>query len=297
MIVSMTGFAVHSVPFNSTTEEHCAFEIEIKTLNSRFYEPLCKLPSILSSQEMEINQKMKQAFHRGRVYCTVRVTGFSGALEKLLFSPTRVAQYCETAEIIRQKHNLAGQLTVAECMNLPGVFGTEKESIDDATVAQFMRGVDAAIARVLESRKKEGEELMKDLQIRCTRASNAMEKIQELSLKLLIDMKEELARESAKAQAGDEAARALLSERYSQLDKADIHEEIVRFHSHMKSFLECLANGASDEKGRRLDFVLQELMRETNTVTAKCNNYEIATCAVDIKVELEKAREQVQNLV
>lgn len=297
MTVSMTGFAVVSVPLvEATTEEHCALEIEIKTLNGRFFEPQCKLPSILSAQELEITQRMKTAFQRGRVYCAIRVNGFSAGLEKLIFSPARLNHYLEVASLLRTEYGMSGSLSIAECMQLPGLFGSEKAPLDEGMLARFFAGFDEAIAAVSRSREQEGRNLALDLHERCERARHYIDLIAGLSREILVTLKEELSRESAKAQAGDEAARALLSERYAQLDKADIHEEVTRFNSHLKAFREALES-ATPEKGRRLDFILQELLRESNTITAKCTNFQITSAAVEIKVELEKAREQVQNIV
>ena len=109
-------------------------------------------------------------------------------------------------------------------------------------------------------------------------------------------VKNNIAEKIALVEKGDELAKLQLEDLYGVLNKIDVHEEITRFQSHLKSIDSLFANERR-EKGKRLDFILQELLRETNTTMAKCSNYDISSMCVDIKVELEKAREQVQNIV
>ena len=113
---------------------------------------------------------------------------------------------------------------------------------------------------------------------------------------ILMIKKKQVEQVRIEVEQGDELAKIRLEELYRMLDKIDVHEEIVRFKSHLSAF-EATVQDESVDKGRRLDFTLQELMRETNTITAKCSSSAIGSIAVDIKVELEKAREQTQNIV
>jgi len=197
---------------------------------------------------------------------------------------------------MKQDFGLSGDLSIAEMMSLPQVFATERTQLSDDAVARFLTGVDQAIAEVIVARGHEGRTLLIDLTQRLQNIVRIMAAIEVVVTKLLAAQKEEVASCQQLAQSGDEAARALLSERLNALDKMDVHEEIVRFGSHVGAVERLLADSCV-EKGRKLDFTLQELMREINTITAKCTNYEMSSYAVDIKVEIEKIREQVQNIV
>ena len=296
MITSMTGFASRTITILERDEEQCALDIEIKTFNSRFFEPSCKLPGTLSAYEMEVVQRLKASLHRGRVYCTVRINSYSALLEKLVFSPTRVEEYLATVDILRDKYKLTGELKLNEVISLPNIFATERAHLPEEAIKRFLDGIGEVIDQVVAEREQEGRNLLADLTGRFDRARELIDNIDAAIQKILARLKEQLNEERQKAQDGDEEAKAMLAEKYGALDKMDVHEEIVRFRSHLEA-----ANGhlRSDvrEKGRKFDFILQELMREINTIMAKCSNYEISAYAVDVKVELEKAREQVQNIV
>ena len=123
-----------------------------------------------------------------------------------------------------------------------------------------------------------------------------IKKITELSAKLILEQKKLVTKTALAAEAGDEQARIKLEELYASLNRMDVAEEISRFSSHLSSVADLLQIKQID-KGRRFDFILQELLRETNTIASKCANYSMSSCAVDIKVDLEKVREQVQNIV
>jgi len=295
-ISSMTGFANFSVVILEANGEQCVVDIEIKTFNSKFFEPSCKLPSALSPYEMEIVSRLKVGLVRGRVYCTMRINGQGALLEKMSFSPSRVEEYLQAGVYIQKHFGVRGELSIAEIMALPQVFSTERTALSDQSLALLLTGLDRSIEQTLIARREEGKTLLVDLLKRLSLMASAMNDIEEIMLGLLATKKEEVARTQQLAQGGDEAARALLVEYVSQLDKMDVHEEVVRFRSHLLA-IERLLNDENPEKGRKLDFTLQELMREVNTVTAKCANYAMSARAVDIKVEVEKIREQVQNIV
>ena len=296
MISSMTGFANVAVTMLENEHEQCTVDIEIKTFNSRFFEPTCKLPGALGSYEMDITSRLKAALVRGRVYVTVRITGHGALLEKMVFSPARVQEYVDAAGYIKKNFGIEGDLTVAQIMNMPQVFAAEKTALSDEAAQRFLNGVDAAIQQTLVAREREGKSLLVDLLQRLTVISGTIERIKEIVARLIIDQKAEVALQQQRAQEGDEQAKAVLSERLSALDKMDVHEEIIRFGSHMAALTRLLGD-ATVEKGRKLDFTLQEMMREINTITAKCTHYEMSSAAVDVKVEIEKIREQIQNIV
>lgn len=296
MISSMTGFANVAVTMLENEQEQCTVDIEIKTFNSRFFEPTCKLPGALGGYEMEITSRLKTALIRGRVYVTVRITGHGALLEKMVFSPARVQEYIDAAQYIKAHFGIAGDLSIAQIMNMPQVFASEKAVLSDEATARFMHGVDEAIRQTLGAREREGKNLLVDLQQRLTIIAATIERIREIVGRLIIEQKAEVALQQQKAQEGDEQAKAVLSERLSALDKMDVHEEIIRFGSHMTALTRLLGDSTL-EKGRKLDFTLQEMMREINTITAKCTHYEMSAAAVDVKVEIEKIREQIQNIV
>lgn len=292
----MTGFANHAVMLLEQENEQCVLDIEIKTFNSRFFEATCKLPAALSAQEGEVLTKLKDKLFRGRVYCTVRILGVGSLFERVTVSPLRVREYVRASEQLKEQFKFSGDLTIQDIMALPNVFTSDRTLLSDEVIMRFFEGIDAAIAMTVESREREGAFLRRDIMQRFDAMHTLIGHIEEKFSRLMATQRGELAMVKQKSHDGDIEATALLNERYVSLDKLDVHEEIVRFRAHLDAVRQ-LFSGNGVEKGRKLDFILQELMREINTIMSKSANYELSAHAVDVKVELEKVREQAQNIV
>lgn len=296
MITSMTGFANYAVVLLEQGDEQCVLDIEIKTFNSRFFEPTCKLPGVLGAYEMDVINRLKKSLVRGRVYCSVRVSGYSSLLEKQQFSSQRVTEYLQTAAILQDKFGVKGELQLHHVLAFPNLFVTERTVLSDDTIARFLKGIDTALEQVQISRRREGESLEADLRARFAKSATLIVDIEEATRQALVVQKERLSALQKRAQEGDEEAKVLVTDMYSTIDRMDVHEEVVRFNAHLSAIAGHFST-ESDEKGRKFDFILQELVREINTIMSKCSSYNISAHGVDVKVELEKAREQVQNIV
>lgn len=297
MLASMTGFSSYTLTIPLERDGgNVAAVIEIKSLNTKFFEATCKLPTVLNSLEIEIINRLKQRLHRGRVFFAIRLSTEAGLFETINPSFKVVEQYLATAELLKSKYGITVDLTASSVMQLPDVFEHVKQTPSEAIVGDLMKGLEVAIDRLIESRNREGEALTKDLHDRfeiCERDMLAIEADFEVVIKVA---KDEVAKLLEEVTAGKDELKPKLEEAYAQLNRMDIHEEITRFKSHLSAIKQLLA-GTGHDNGRKLDFILQELMRETNTITAKCSTYKISALAVNIKVELEKAREQAQNIV
>lgn len=296
MLLSMTGFSTKSTSFVMKGGENCSLAVEVKTLNSRFFEAVCKLPNSLSHLELDIINMLKEKLVRGRVYLTIRISGEAGLLEILVPSVKVVQDYVAAARDLKKQFKLAGELNISDIVTLPHVFSFDKNGLTDKEEKAILTCVDESIELLIKSRAVEGKALQKDLDGRFKLCSEYIVRIGELFEKLMTNQKDHIKRAISSAQSGHEESRAQLDEMYACLNKIDVHEEITRFNSHLQA-IKLLLKSKQPDKGRRLDFILQELMRETNTITAKCSSFDISSTAVDIKVELEKAREQVQNIV
>jgi uncharacterized protein (TIGR00255 family) len=295
MFLSMTGFGSKTIALPLEKDQKVSLSIEIKSINSRFFEAACKLPSFLGHMEVKIVGMLKQKLIRGRIYLTVRLEE-EGALEKIVPSFRLVEEYLQAANKIRKDFKIQGDLSVTDIIKLPGVFVSEKSQIKPEIEVAIFKHIETVAQTLLKSREVEGKSLQVDLDKSFSICSDKIEKIKALFKTFMQHQKDEIGRISASFQKGDEQAKLKLDELYSTLNKIDIHEEITRFDSHLKS-IKKVVKDKEVEKGKRLDFILQELMRESNTILAKCSNFEISSAAVDIKVELEKAREQAQNVV
>lgn len=297
MIVSMTGFATRSftLPLDEKTKVNVI--VSIKSLNSRFFETTCKLPYPLSHLETEFIKIFKKKLLRGHIFFTLYMgnqTVLKGTVEPSL---STIQGYIDSVGLIKKQFNLEGALTLNNLIQLPYVFMTEEKEIDAATANLIFKTTHEVIDELISAKKEEGNALKKDLSQRIAIMQEEIKIIEQAS-NVLIEEQKHKVNQALQEIEQDESklAETRKNALYAILDKIDIHEEIVRFKSHLQSISEQIES-PDIEKGKRLDFTLQELGREINTIAAKCSDATIGTHAINIKVELEKAREQTQNIV
>ena len=295
MLLSMTGFASKTVSLHFAEAGDVTLAVELKSINSRFFEVVSKLPSMLSSLEVKIIQQLQHKLLRGRVYLTVKFIEDGDNVGNVVLSHKAVEDYLEIAKTIKKKYNIAGELSLHNLFTLPNIFVTTRPELTQKTEKLVLEFIEAVADDLLKTRQEEGAQLEKDLRKRFKICGEQMVQIQK-EASLCIDRLKKDIEQKRQHEEGDELARLQLEDAYVLLNKIDVHEEITRFESHLKS-VETLLESAQTDKGKRLDFILQELLRETNTTMAKCSNFDISSHCVNIKVELEKAREQVQNIV
>ncbi|HRN77788.1 MAG TPA: YicC family protein [Candidatus Dependentiae bacterium] len=297
MIQSMTGFAHITFVLTAPSGEKTSVAISLKSLNYRFFETTFKLPYTLSHLETKLIKLCKKKLVRGHVYLTIHLSNpslFRGNIEPAL---NTIQNYINAINTIRKTHNIKQEITLDQVLQLPNIFAVEEIGSDEEIEQKIIDTIEELIDRVVQAREQEGQALKKDIQERIAIMQKEIDVIETLSQQLIETHKEKVQKalaeithdESSLAQARQEAL-------YAMLDKLDIHEEIIRFKSHIKSLREQL-DSPQIEKGKRLDFTLQELGREINTITAKCSDAQISTRAINVKVEIEKAREQTQNIV
>lgn len=297
MILSMTGFSSQSLtlPIDENTKVNLI--ISIKSLNSRYFETTCKLPYALSHIETEIIKILKKKLIRGHIYFTI----YLGAQELLKGSVepsiTTIKGYLKAVDEIKSKFAIDGSLSLDTLIQMPNVFLMEEREIDSAIIEKIFHAINNCIDALIKTKQEEGAALKKDLALRISNMEKEIRVIAVAAEKLIEEQKIKV-NDALKEIETDESkiAEARKNALYAILDKIDINEEIVRFKSHLKSIAEQLES-AELEKGKRLDFTLQEMGREINTIAAKCSDSTISAHAINIKVELEKAREQTQNIV
>lgn len=296
MLLSMTGFSTVTTMIDLKSAGRVSLAIEVKAVNSRFFESVCKLPSLLSTLEVSINSILQRSLLRGRVYLTIRLGRENEAFESIALSERALQGYVAAAQAIKEKFGVQGELTLHDLMQLPNVFVAERSELSLEEEAAVLDLIKKAAEKLNATRREEGNTLQQDIDMRLQLCSKKVEEIKLAFEQLMVEQKKLIVQYLEPAQSGDEQAKANLESAYSVLNKIDINEEVTRFKSHLNS-VQSFLNIEQAEKGKRLDFILQELMREVNTMMAKCSNYQISSAAVDIKVELEKIREQIQNIV
>jgi uncharacterized protein (TIGR00255 family) len=296
MIQSMTGFATKAFIIEVDNNKSNV-SLSLKSFNARFFEATCKQPYPLSHLEHEFIKRLKKRMVRGHIYLTIYMDNpnlFKGAVEPAM---NVIEGYIKATNKIKDAYHITQDISLDHVLGLPNIFNIEEQSIDAQTEQTIFEHIDKLIDQVIITRQQEGDALKKDLTQRIDNMEKEISEVTGRSKKLVSEQKDKV-NQAVQELKGDESSIAEMRKNalYAMLDKIDIHEEIVRFQSHLKSMRQQLESPTL-EKGKRLDFTLQELAREINTIAAKCSDAQIGSHAINIKVEVEKAREQAQNIV
>lgn len=298
MIRSMTGFAARSITMTGELGEKTEVSVSIKALNSRYFDTTCKVHYAVAALEHAIIQKIRTQLIRGHVYCTLHITNphaFKGAIE-----PARatIISYISAIREIEQLTGLHTPLTLTDILQLPNVFIVADTLIDDKTSNLILALVDELLDTVNSMRTQEGAALQKDLIERIQVMRSEMDAIAQEATQLIKEQKQKIQDLLTAIPTADQehALQVQKDHLILSLDKMDVHEEIVRFKTHLESLAKHL-NSDIPEHGKRIDFTLQELGREINTIASKCASAAISERTINIKVEIEKAREQAQNIL
>jgi uncharacterized protein (TIGR00255 family) len=291
----MTGFAVKTIALTNKDGSRAHITMSVKSLNSRFFEATCKIPAILSHLETECIKMMKESLIRGYVVLGIQVSNpnvFKGSVEA---DSSIALSYIRAVETLQKTSGISGSFTINDLVTLPNVFAMEEKQVDDQIKNTILDAMKDLLEALVKTRKQEGLVLLTDLQKRATIIEQEMKTIEARAEAFMQERKALIVQKLSmlEQETPADGQRNVL---YYELDKIDIHEEIVRFNNHLTTFHHHVESHEI-EKGRRLDFLLQELAREINTISAKCSDVTIGTHAINIKVEIEKAREQVQNIV
>lgn len=290
MISSMTGYGKSSVQNGEIT-----IEAEIKSLNSRYLDLSLRVPKFLMNKEFEIREKVKNRVKRGKVYLSVSVR--KGELEEKFneIDPTAVKFAVGLLKDIKKSAGLKDKISLGDILLFQNMLFKDDSEQASEEFDLVVKAIDGAIDALNKMRETEGTELEKDLRKRVGLIEEALEKIENGSNESIRNVFEKM-KERAKqlvAELSNNEDRlnmelALLAER------SDVTEECVRLRSHMKMFIETVEK--SDDAGRRLNFILQEMNREANTINSKSASSNIAHNGILIKEEIEKIREQIQNI-
>ena len=293
MIKSMTGYGKAEAVLAGRK-----FTMEMKSVNHRFLEISLRLPGMLLPLEGEIKKRIGEKFSRGRIEATLRVDGDGNAENEGRFTLNLplVRNYHALLRQLKEELHLGDEITLAVMAGFRDAFVPAETVQDPATLWEGLSKILAdAIRTLTEMREKEGESLKRDLTARLDRIAGFLEGIAGRAPQVVLDYQKRLTdrvRELTGGMVIDEAR--LLQEVAIMAEKSDITEEVVRFRSHVGQFTDLLAG--ADAAGRKSDFLIQEMGREINTIGSKSGNAEISRSVIEIKSELAKLREQVQNI-
>jgi uncharacterized protein (TIGR00255 family) len=295
MIRSMTGFGRASFEFAGIS-----FAVEIRTVNHRHLDAKVRLPRQLSEHEAAVTARIQDRLERGRVDVSISLAGGASAAGELVVDDDVAAHYVRAARELARTHDLAGELAVSTILTLPGVTSFADRSFErEAFGAALAGAVDSALEEVIQMRGAEGAALETEFRSRLAHVGELTSSF-EARAGLVVEAARERLRKRAeqlRAETGLLDDARLHQEIVIAADRLDITEELVRLRSHVVQFQAILASaGPGTPVGRRLDFLLQEMGREANTVGSKANDASLAHDVVELKTELERIREQVQNV-
>lgn len=291
MLKSMTGFGRYEV-----VNETCKIVVEIKSVNHRYSDISVKLPKKLSFFDVAIRNLLKERISRGKVDVYVTYEEYSEHSVCVKFNEEIARGYLENLDKLSRMMQMENDITVSKLSRYPEVFSLEEQDIDEENLwSQLKVAVDAAVDRFVESRVAEGNHLKEDILSKADHLISLVEYVEKRSPEMLEEHRKKLmakVQELLEDKQIDEAV--LATEMIVFADKVCVDEETVRLRSHVKNLRDTLEDGGN--VGRKLDFIAQEMNREANTILSKANDIEISNCAIDLKTEIEKIREQIQNI-
>ena len=281
MIQSMTGYG------RIDTE---LFTIESRSVNHRYLDIYIKTPPYLHHIEPHIRSIIKEEFTRGKV--SVTVTQSSNAANSLQVNEPLVAQLHDAFTYLKKELGLNDEIKIDHFLQFKAILTMEEPEVEDTYLFEALR---KSLSELKKMREQEGSHLLRDLHERISLLNSRISTIESRSHDHTLSIKERYMgriKELIQESAIDEVR--LLQEAAIIAEKADITEEIVRIRTHIEHFISIL--NEPDPSGKKMDFLCQELHREINTIGSKANNADITTLVIHMKSELEKLREQVQNI-
>lgn len=290
MIKSMTGFGRATKQYH-----HSTLHIEIKSVNHRFSDQIIRMPKQFLYLEDQIKKIISNYIHRGRVEVFVTLEDEEKKGQEISVDWPLLDQYYQLFHQLKDKYSIKEPISLRDLLNQEECFQIVERELDMEKLGEvLLASVEEAVIQLNNMRAVEGLELYKDLEINLKQIEAWVKRLQSLAPEVITQYREKLKTriESYLLEPIDEAR--LITEVAIFADKADINEELVRLHSHIRQFYQIMEE--KNPIGRKLDFLLQEMNREVNTIGSKANSADIGTIVVEMKSNLEKMKEQIQNI-
>lgn len=292
MIRSMTGFGR-----GSYTNIEREYTVEIKAVNHRYADINIRLPYVLSFLEDKIKKKILEKIERGKIDVSITFVNNSNLGKKITINQSLAKAYIEELKKLESENDITNDITVMKIARLPDVLNISQDDNSDVLWEELSNALEEAIANLVETREAEGRKLSEDMLKRLDLINENILNISQYSTGLIdqyvVKLKDRI-KEMLQTDIVDEAR--ISQEVVLYADKTSIEEEITRLKSHIVQFKELLQSESIKKAGKRLDFIIQEMNREVNTIGSKSNCLEITNLVIELKTELEDVREQVQNI-
>lgn len=292
MLKSMTGFG------RGTTKEGSSrsFTIEIKSVNHRYFDLNLKMPRNLLSLESKIRGCLKEKINRGKIDIFITQNVYSNDDMEVKFNDQLADSYVNCLKEIKERYETKDDISISLISKFPDVVSVEKKEKDsDEVWNDIKEPLNEAIEELVTMREKEGKKLKDDVTKKCCIIQELLKDIEKRVPLVVKNYKERLSdkiNELLENSDIDESRIAMEVAIFA--DKAAIDEEVVRLNSHITQLKDTLEK--SEPVGRKLDFIIQEMNRETNTISSKANDLQIVNLTINMKNYIEKIREQIQNI-
>ena len=292
MIRSMTVYGKQNL-----SVEGREYQIEIKSVNHRYLDINVKIPKAISYLEETIKKEISNKIKRGKIDVFVSFENNSEEGRKIEINKQLAKLYIEQLKELAQEEKIESNIEVMDIAKIPDVLTIKVDEENSKIKDEIKQVTQGAVTRILEMKNIEGEKISQDL---LQRIRNIQSKIVEISAKstgLIEEYVVKLEKRVKELLKNDEVDKSRLAQEVViYADKCSIEEEITRLKSHIFQFENLISNNQDGAIGKKLDFIIQEMNRETNTIGSKANNLEITNGVIDIKTEIEDIREQVQNI-
>jgi uncharacterized protein (TIGR00255 family) len=292
MIRSMTAFAKSSYEGKEFT-----LDVFVRSYNHRYLDINLKLPIELMHIEGDIRNLIGRSLSRGRVEMTIKATFLKEGIYEVFINKALVTKVISEMQAIQKQQDLKAEIDLSSLMRIPGLIEvqTDVERISKEILEEIKEIIQTSLQSLVQMRQQEGEILAKDIHERLQSLLAMVEKVEELARDYPKDVRLALEKNITQILNGQNYDPArLFQEAAYYAERSDITEELVRLRSHITQSMKLLQ--ATESTGRKLDFLLQEILREINTIGSKCDMLAVSQTVIEMKTEVEKIREQSQNV-
>ena len=289
---SMTGYGKSNL-----TKEKREYQVEIKTVNHRYLDISIKMPKILSYLEEQIKKEISSKIKRGKVDVFITFENNSEEGKNVKINKELAKIYINELRQLADEENLTKEIPVIEIAKLPDILSIKIDQEDEKIKQEMLEAVSNATESLNQMRETEGNKISQDLNNRINKIESKIEEISKKSTGLIEEYVVKLEKRIQEVLKTEEIDKSRIAQEVViYADKCSIEEEITRMKSHIYQFRTLISSDTAETIGKKLDFIIQEMNRETNTIGSKSNSLDITNGVIDIKTELEDIREQIQNI-
>ena len=291
MIRSMTGYGKGSLSIDGRE-----YQVEIKSVNHRYLDINIKMPKTLGYLEEQIKKEISEKIKRGKIDVFITFENNSQEGKNIKINKELAKIYINQLKELAEEENISSNIEVIDIAKFPDVLTIKIEQEDEKIKNEILQVTKDATDKIIEMKNIEGQKIAQDLLERIEKIGNKIEEISKKSTGLIEEYVVKLEKRIKEILKTEEIDKSRIAQEVViYADKCSIEEEITRLKSHIYQFKNLIADD-NETIGKKLDFIIQEMNRETNTIGSKANNLEITNGVIDIKTELEDIREQTQNI-